>query len=311
MQKPYRSEPSHRGLVGRMVDHRLDYLYILPAFGVMMLVIAYPIYYTFLLSFFRTPPSLAMSDKVFDGIGNYLSVLSSSSFHQVTLNTISWTFWSTLFSVLLGLGAALVLNREFFGRGLLRGLLLIPYVISAVAASYIWRWIYHSDFGVLGAILQELGLIDGRLNLLDNINLVLPSLIVVNVWKEFPFAMIMILAGLQTVPAQLLNAARMDGAGAFNRFRHITLPHLKGVLVITVLLLFVSNLNHFTIPWIMTGGGPAGASDIWITQIYQIAFGRIRFGIASAYSVILFAVMVVIGYFYIKALTSGDAEKQK
>lgn len=306
MNTSVRRDPSQRGVFARIKDHRLDYLYVLPALGVMMLVIAYPIYYTFFLSFYRTPPSLAMSDKIFNGLQNYATVLSSSKFHEVTINTVVWTVWSTLISVILGLGAALVLNREFIGRGILRGLLLIPYVISAVAASYIWRWIYHSDFGVLGAILFQMGFIDDKLNLLDNVDRVLPSLIVVNVWKEFPFAMIMILAGLQTVPDQLLKAAQVDGAGAFERFRHVTLPHLKGVMVITVLLLFVANLNHFTIPWIMTGGGPAGASDIWITHIYQIAFGRIRFGIASAYSVILFGVMVVIGYFYVKALTSGD-----
>lgn len=306
METTVRKKERARGVFGRMIDHRLDYLYILPALGIMLLVIAYPIYYTFYLSFFRTPPSLAMADKIYNGLGNYWTVLSSESFHQVTINTVIWTVWSTFFAVVLGLGAALVLNREFVGRGILRGLLLIPYVISAVAASYIWRWIYHSDFGVLGAILLQFGLIDEKLNLLDNVDMVLPSLIVVNVWKEFPFAMIMILAGLQTVPDQLLKAARVDGAGAFDRFRHVTLPHLKGVMVITVLLLFVANLNHFTIPWIMTGGGPAGASDIWITQIYQIAFGRIRFGIASAYSVILFGVMVLIGYFYVRALTSDN-----
>ncbi|MDW4498463.1 sugar ABC transporter permease [Sulfitobacter sp. D35] len=300
------SQKSSRGLLGRIWDGRWDYMYIAPALIVMLLVIAYPIYYTFVLSFYKTPPSLAMSDKIFVGIDNYIRLLSSSSFHDVTINTMVWTVWSTFFAVVLGFGAALVLNKEFIGRGLLRGLLLIPYVISAVAASYVWRWIYHSDLGVLGSALIQLGLADEKLNVLDNVDRVLPALIVVNVWKEFPFAMIMILAGLQTVPEQLLRAARVDGASPLNQFIHVTLPHLKGVLIITVLLLFVANLNHFTIPWIMTGGGPAGASDIWITQIYQIAFGRIRFGIASAYSVILFVVMVILGYFYVRALTAGD-----
>jgi multiple sugar transport system permease protein len=285
-------------------------MYIAPALIVMLLVIAYPIYYTVVLSFYKTPPSLAMADKIFVGWENYVRLLTSSSFHQVTMNTLVWTVWSTFFAIVLGFGAALVLNREFIGRGILRGILLVPYVISAVAASYVWRWIYHSDFGVLGSILFRMGLIDDKLNLLDNVDRVLPALIVVNVWKEFPFAMIMILAGLQTVPEQLIRAARVDGASEFNQFLHVTLPHLKGVLIITVLLLFVANLNHFTIPWIMTGGGPAGTSDIWITQIYQIAFGRIRFGIASAYSVILFVVMVVIGYFYVKALTAGDDRRR-
>jgi multiple sugar transport system permease protein len=294
------------GLFGRIAEHRTDYLYVVPALGVMLVVIAYPIYYTIHLSFFRTPPSLAMSEKIFVGLENYRTILASQTFHDVTINTVIWTVWSTFFAIVLGFGAALVLNREFIGRGFLRGLLLIPFVISAVAASYIWRWIYHSDFGVLGALLIQLGVTDQKLNLLDDVDRVLPALIVVNVWKEFPFAMIMILAGLQTVPDQLLRAARVDGAGPFQCFRHVTLPHLKGVLIVTVLLLFVANLNHFTIPWIMTGGGPAGASDIWVTSIYQIAFGRIRFGIASAYSVILFIVMVILGYFYVRALTHGD-----
>jgi multiple sugar transport system permease protein len=137
-----------------------------------------------------------------------------------------------------------------------------------------------------------LGLTERPINFLDNVEWSLASLIVVNVWKEFPFAMIMMLAGLQTVPDQLLRAAQVDGAGVLQRFRHVTLPHLKSVTLVTVLLLLVANLNSFTIPFIMTGGGPAGSSDIWITAIYQLAFGRIRFGLASAYSVILFIVMM-------------------
>ena len=109
-----------------------------------------------------------------------------------------------------------------------------------------------------------------------------------------------------TVPSELHRAALMDGAGVVQRFFHVTVPHLKAVTLITVLLLTVNNLNSFIIPWIMTGGGPAGASDIWITAIYQLAFGRVRFGIASAYSVILFMVMMVLGYYYVRAMTRGD-----
>jgi multiple sugar transport system permease protein len=293
-------------LLRRVIDHRADYLYILPALGVIVLVIGYPVYYTVYLSFFNTPPSLAMADKIFVGFENYVRILTSASFHSVTVNTMIWTVFSTFFAFVLGFGAALVLNREFVGRGILRGTLLIPYVISAVAASYVWRWLYHSDFGVIGATFVALGLSDGQVVFLDDINRVLPSLIVVNVWKEFPFAMIMMLAGLQTVPDQLHRAAMVDGASPWQRFWHVTVPHLKGVTLVTVLLLIVTNLNSFTIPWIMTGGGPAGASDIWITAIYQLAFGRIRFGIASAYSVILFIVMMSLGYFYVRALTRGD-----
>ncbi|MBI1776032.1 MAG: sugar ABC transporter permease [Proteobacteria bacterium] len=272
----------------------------------MLLVIGYPVYFTVYLSFFDTPPSLSMDDKIFVGLDNYGRVLASESFREVTLNTMVWTLFSTLFAFILGFGAALALNRQFVGRGILRGILLIPYVISAVAAAYIWRWLYHSDFGVIGALSVALGLTDGQINFLDNVERVMASLIVVNVWKEFSFAMIMMLAGLQTVPDQLHRAAQVDGASPWQRFWHVTVPHLKGVTLVTVLLLLVANLNSFTIPYIMTGGGPAGASEIWITQIYQLAFGRIRFGLASAYSVILFIVMMTLGYFYVRALTRGD-----
>jgi len=296
-------------LLWQIWRRRADYLYILPALGVMLLVIGYPIYYTVYLSFFSTPASLSMADKIFVGADNYTRILSSSSFRDVTYNTVIWTVFSTLFAFVLGFGAALALNREFVGRGLIRGILLIPYVISAVAAAYVWRWLYHSDFGVIGAISVAAGITDKPIIFLDDIHRVLPSLIVVNVWKEFSFAMIMMLAGLQTVPDQLHRAAQVDGASTWHRFWHITVPHLKSVTLITVLLLIVSNLNSFTLPWIMTGGGPAGASQIWITDIYQVAFGRIRFGYASAYSVILFIVMMSLGYFYVRALTAGDRKR--
>jgi multiple sugar transport system permease protein len=293
----------------RIVRHWNDYTYIAPALLVMLLVIAFPIYYTIELSFFKTPANLSMDKKIFVGLDNYWAILTSRSFWDVTYNTLIWTVLSTFFAFVLGLGAALALNREFLGRGILRALLLIPYVISAVAASYVWKWLYHSDFGVIGALSVQFGFTDRPINFLDNIYTALPAIIVVNIWKEFSFAMIMLLAGLQTVPDQLLRAAQVDGANAWQRFWHITMPHLKGVSMVTILLLVVTNLNSFIIPWIMTGGGPAGATDIWITQIYQMAFGRIRFGMASAYSVILFIVMMLLGYFYVKALTRGDEAK--
>ncbi|WP_433961222.1 carbohydrate ABC transporter permease [Devosia marina] len=289
-----------------MIAHRTDYLYVLPALIVMLVVIAYPIYYTIELSFFRTPPNLQMRDKIWTGLDNYVRVLSSSVFHEVTIQTIIWTLASTIISFLLGLGAALSLHREFVGRGLLRALLLIPYVVSAVAASYVWKWLYHSDFGVIGALAVQLGLTAEPINFLDNRQTVLASLIVVNIWKEFSFAMVMLMAGLQTVPDQLLRAAQIDGANAWDRFWHVTFPHLSGVSMVTVLLLMVANFNSFIIPFVMTGGGPADASHIWITHIYQLAFGRQQWGVASAYAVILFIVMMTLGYFYVKALTRGD-----
>ena len=288
---------------------RWDYMYVAPALIVMLIVIAYPVWFTIDMSFYKTPPSLQLKDRLFVGLRNYTTILTAASFWAVTWNTLIWTVVSTFFAYLLGLCAALALHREFWGRGVLRALLLIPYVVSAVAASYVWKWLYHSDFGVIGAMSVQIGFTDKPINFLDNLYTVLPSLIVVNIWREFSFAMIMLMAGLQTVPEQLLRAAQVDGANSWQRFWHITMPHLKGVSMVTILLVMVANFNSFIVTWIMTGGGPAGASDIWITHIYQIAFGRQNWGLASAYSVILFAIMMGLGYFYVKALTQGDESR--
>jgi multiple sugar transport system permease protein len=227
-------------------------------------------------------------------------------FWTVTKNTLIWTVGSTLISFVLGFACALALHRDFAGRAILRAILIIPWVISAVAASYIWKWIYHSDFGVIGAVLVGLGLADRPPNFIDNVDTVLPSLIVVNIWREFPFAMIMMMAGLQTVPDQLLRAAKVDGANAWQRFWHVTFPHVRNVSTVTILLLAVANFNSFIIPWIMTAGGPSNASHIWITHIYELAFGRQRWGVASAYSVLLFMILMSFGYFYVRALSSND-----
>jgi multiple sugar transport system permease protein len=298
--------PKRTSLGTKVWNSRFDYLYVAPAILVMLVVIAYPIYYTIELSFFKTPASLALSEKQFTGLDNYIAVLKSAIFWKVTWQTIVWTVLSTGFSFLLGLGAALALHREFAGRALLRGLLLIPWVVSAVAASYVWKWLYHSDFGAISAFLSALGLINEPINFIDNAQTAIYALIVVNVWKEFSFAMIMLMAGLQTVPDTLLRAAQVDGASPWQRFWHVTFPHLQGVSTVTILLLVVQNFNSFIIPFIMTGGGPVGSTQIWITHIYELAFLRQNWGVGAAYAVLLFLIMMVLGYFYVRALTRGD-----
>lgn len=296
-----RREP--KNIFGRIAKQRADYGYIFPALFAMFFVIAYPIAYTIYLSFYTTPPAGA---QVWNGLTNYTSIATSSRFWMITQNTMYWTVVSTILAFIIGTAAALVVQREFFGRGLVRGILLIPWVISHVATAYIWRWIFHSDFGLISGMLIDLGIINSPIRFLDSTALAMPTLILVNVWKDFPFIMIMMLAGLQTVPDQLLRAARIDGAGAWNQFRHITMPHLKGVVLITLLLTIVGNLNHFTLPWVMTGGGPASSTHIWITEVYALAFRSLRFGLASAFAVLLFIIMMSLAYFYVRALTAGD-----
>jgi multiple sugar transport system permease protein len=167
----------------------------------------------------------------------------------------------------------------------------------------------HSDYGLISGMLKDWGIIDQNLVLLDSKDRVLPTVIIVNIWKEFSFVMIMMIAGLQTVPEGLLRAAKVDGAGVWQSFIHITVPHLKNVILITTLLLFVANLNSFTLVFLMTGGGPANASQLWITEIYNIAFRSTNYGRASTYSVILFIVMMAAGWYYVRVLTQGTKNR--
>ena len=253
-----------------------------------------------------------MSRKIFVGFDNYTRILGSDAFLSVTWNTFLWTFFSTITSFVLGFCAALALESRVPSGGA-----CCAWHPAGALCGYVPSRQPTSGDGSITAISVQsarcsvaFGITDQPMIFLDNANTVLPSLIVVNVWKEFPFAMIMVLAGLQTVPDQLLRAARVDGAGHWHAFWHVTFPHLRSVSTITVLLLVVTSINSFTIPWIMTGGGPAGASHIWITAIYEMAFGRLRFGPAAAYSVILFVILMSLGYFYVRAL-AGPGERSQ
>ena len=309
-QRAPRTPRARRGLLAEIRRHWADYLYVAPALLVMLIVIGYPIVYTVYLSFFSTPPSSA--NWYPNGVENYQRILSDPGigFWDTTKNTIYWTFFSTACSFVLGFGAALVVHRQFPGRGLIRGVLLIPYIISQVPAAFIWRWLYHSDYGLISGTLREFGLIARPIHFLDSTQLALASVTVVNIWKEFPFAMVLLLAGLQTVPEGLLRAARVDGAGSLQAFWHVIVPHLRNVILVATILLFVTNLNSFTLVWLMTGGGPANASAIWITKVYTLAFQDLQYGRASAFAVILFGIMLVFGYFYVKALTGGQGRRE-
>lgn len=302
-----RTERREPGLLKKIADHWADYVYVLPSILVMLVVIGYPIVYTVVLSFHDTPAR--SSEWIFNGGENFPRILSNPLFWKITGNTMVWTFGSTIFAFVLGVVAALALHKAFPGRGIIRAILLIPWVISAVAAAYVWRWLLHSDYGLLSGTLMQWGIIDRPLVLLDSTTWVMPTMVMVNVWKEFPFVMIMFTAGLQTVPEQQLRAARVDGANTWNQFVHVTLPHVRGVVVITTLLLFVVNLNSFTLVFLMTGGGPANASQLWITEIYSLAFRSLQYGLASAFSVILFVIMIVIGFFYVRALNYGSSSR--
>ena len=285
-----------------MWKQRADYVYVLPALIVMGLVILYPLISVLWLSVHYTSPY--GGGEKFVGLSNYNDARLDEHFGLVIRNTIVWTVGSTVFALALGMAAAILLSRPIRFRSFFRSVLFIPYVIGQVTAAFVWKWMFHADFGVISGLLIQLHLIKTPIKFIDSTSLVMPSLILVNVWKEFPFAMIMLLAGLQTIPEQLYNAAKIDGAGRWRRFTDITIPQLLPVLTITSILLIISNVNAFTIVWILTGGGPAYHSQIFITHVYSQAFvGSPHFELASALGVMIFLTLMIFAIFYVRLLT--------
>lgn len=292
------------GVLGEVGRHWADYLYVGPALLLMALVIVYPFFYTIYLSFYSTPTYTP--EIFFTGLDNYEETLTDGRFWLVVKNTLVWTVGSTVGAFVLGFGAAVLVNRTMPMRGLIRSALMTPYVVGVVVAAYAWRWLYHADFGVISGGLIQLGLLSRPILFLDSEALVMPSLIVANVWKGFPFVMLMLLAGMQAIPQQLYNAARIDGAGRLRRFWEITVPELMPVIAVTTVLLFIANVNSFTLVWILTGGGPAYLSQIIVTHIYTLSFLGLRFGMASAVSVLLFVVLMAGTVVYFRVLTRSS-----
>lgn len=288
----------------QIVNHRSDYLYIAPAVGIMTLVILYPLLYTILLAFYDTPPT---GNYRFVGINNFINLFQDNLWGLVVRNTISWTIGSTIFSFLLGLGAALLIHTRLPGMRIFSAILVVPYVIGQVTAAYAWRWLMHGDFGVISQTLIQLDLIRRPIPFLQSPDLVMPALVLVNTWKSFPFAMIMILAGLQTIPEELYRAAKVDGANAWQQFIEITIPQLMPVIMVTTVLSIIGNMNSFTIPYVMTGGGPAHQSEIIITWVNNLSFQSLRFGYSSAVAVVLFIVLFIFSFFYVRTLSTRGA----
>jgi multiple sugar transport system permease protein len=303
-----RRRAARRGLLQEIARHWSDYLYVAPAVLLMALVIVYPFFYTIYLSFFNTPTYTP--EIFFNGVENYQETLTDDRFWLVVKNTVIWTVGGTVGAFVLGFLAAVLVNRALPLRGLIRSALMTPYVIGAVVAAYAWRWLYHADYGVISGGLIQLRLLDRPILFLDSEALVMPSLIVTNIWKSFPFVMIMLLAGMQAIPQQLYNAARIDGAGRLRRFWEITVPELRSVIAVTTVLLFIANVNSFTLVWILTGGGPAYLSQILVTHIYTLSLLGLRFGMASAVSVLLFIILMAGTVVYFRALTRGGQVTQ-
>jgi multiple sugar transport system permease protein len=221
-------------------------------------------------------------EEVFVGFANYMRLLSDTDYITSVGNTIRFTVISVVLKLIVGMCIALLLNSRIPFRSILTGLMLLPWIVPEVVTAMAWRSIYDPLFGGLNPMLQGAGLIDRRIGWLSEPNLALPSVIAVNIWKGIPFFTLLILAGLKAIDRELYEAADVDGADAYDKFRHITIPGLQYVLAVTLLLSTITTFNSFGIVYLMTGGGPGGATRLYSILAYEKAIVGLRFGPGAA-----------------------------
>ncbi|SDJ99201.1 extracellular solute-binding protein [Microbulbifer yueqingensis] len=287
-------------------EHRTAYVYILPAMLGMLLLVFFPLLYGFLLSF--TDTTLLNENTPFlsrwQGLGNYASILGDwnfwygegagrsinyDNFYWTLLVTICWTAGNVVLSVGLALVLALALDKPILGRTWFRLLLILPWAIPNYITALVWKGMFHPQFGVVNQALQVVGL--APVAWFDSVGASFMTGLVTNVWLSIPFMMVVILGGLQSIPRDLYEAARVEGAGRWCQFRAITLPLLKPVLVPAIILSVVWTFNMFNVIYLVSDGAPAGANDILITKAFRIGFEKYQYAYAAAYSMVILALL--------------------
>lgn len=300
-QDPALTEPdSDRGFFASVKDewdeHRFAYLLILPSFLLIILLIAWPVVNTFVSAF-----------SELDGVGRRISFGTTDNFRRlfddpvlpsVLEQTVIYTFFSVLITTIISFILALILNQDFRGRTVFKMLLLISWAAPLSVTAILWRWIFHGQLGAFNYILQKFGIIDDYVVWLADPKTAMAAAIYVEVWSSIPFVTVTLLAGIQSMPREIYDAAKMDGASAWKQFRDMTLPLMKPVTFIATLLSVIYAFNSFTIIWIFTKGGPANRTDIVVTYLYKLAFVNLDFGSASALAVLTFIILIAFCILY-------------
>lgn len=267
-------------------------LFLLPLFVLVVALIVYPFYRAIWLSF---TDKLVGYPERFVGLKNYVYLIHDDAFRQVIRNSLLFTVGSVGLKILTGLAMALVLNSILRWRNLFRGLFLLPWITSTVIIALTWRWMFDSfpGRGFFNSVLMDLGLLSRPMALLASPEGAMIAVIVANWWRGFPFFGVCYLAGMQSIPHELYEAAAVDGANTWRRFWHITLPGLKHIMIITILLSFIWTINDFNIVYVMTRGGPGTATQLFATYSYEVAFNQLRWGRGVTISIFVVPVLIV------------------
>lgn len=235
---------------------------------------------------------------------NYVNCFSDELTFISFKNTVVWVLGSVAGQMALGMAAALLLNQVRKGQLFFRSIILIlPWATLDIVAGVMWKWMYNDMYGVLNDILMKMGLIDEYIAWLATPNMAMLAVIIANIWKGFCLTGMFILAGLQSIPAQLYEAAEIDGAGSLRRFRNITLPQLKQVLMTTIMLTTIWTINYFPLIYTMTGGGPANGTETVVTYIYRLGFRFLDYNKSAALSNILFLIILGISMLFLRQIS--------
>lgn len=271
------------------------WLFLAPALLLLGIFVLYPIAYLGYLSF--TAGSFTRAGTHWVGLRNYWRLLLNPDFWQILGNTLYFTMGTVIPSLVIPLGLAVLLNRAFVLRDILRTAYFIPSITSLVAVGLGFRWLFQTD-GPVNALLQTIGL--EPIPWLGSTTWAMPVLILLSAWKQLGFNMVVFLAGLQTIPVNRYEAAELDGAGAWQKFWHITLPGLRPTLVFATITTVIFTLRSFEQPYVMTGGGPLNSTNLLVFYIYDQAFAQFDFGYAAAAATLLLAVALVLVYLQLR-----------
>lgn len=275
------------------------YLFVAPAVVFLIVFMFYPIGYTFNLSLFDVNAgNFLAGGAAFVGLENYAEFLGSPGFLSSLLITLVFTLGSLVFQHVLGWAFALFFNRKFPLSGFLRAIMLVVWVMPAVVSASLWRWMYSGSYGLFNAILDAFGIRTDEAWLV-NPQTALIAVIITNIWLGIPFHMMLVYAGLQGIPHELYEAASLDGATPWQRLRSITVPLMRPVIAIALLLGFVHTFKVFDVIYVMTGGGPAGATNVLSIAVYNLSFEYFRLGDGAAAANILLVIPLLVSVIYL------------
>lgn len=289
---------------GKLTDGQVGILLILPGLAVFATIILYPFIDAIRMSF--TDQTMLSSTSNFVGFANYAKVLGDPYFPKTILTTVLFVLFSTLIPFLLGFIWAIILNQGFKGAEFLRGVTLVNWIIPGVAIGFLWTWIFNGQYGILNSMLMNLGIVSKGISWLGSTNTALACVIVARSWQMLPWYMAFLLGGLQGVPLEQLEAARIDGANNLIAFFRIILPSMKTITGLVIVLGAIGNLQHFDIPWTMVQGGPARATTTLSIEVYTTAFKNWNMGKAATVGTIWALLLACFSFVYLRRVNESE-----